>query len=169
MTLVAFIGGLSAATAMVIVATIALSIMVCNDLVVPLIVRHREMTADPREDMGRLLLNIRRGAIFAILALAYCYYRMVSDSFALASIGLLSFAAIAQLAPAFFGGLIWRRATKRGAVAGILAGFGMWCYTLLVPSFVDSAAGCPPIFWRTGRSASASCARACCSIWNSTR
>ena len=64
-TLIAFIGGLSAATAMVIVATIALSIMVCNDLVVPLIVRQREMTADPREDMGRLLLNIRRGAIFA--------------------------------------------------------------------------------------------------------
>ena len=137
-TLIAFIGGLSAATAMVIVATIALSIMVCNELVVPLIVRRREMTADPREDMGRLLLNIRRGAIFAILVLAYCYYRMVSDSFALASIGLLSFAAIAQFAPAFFGGLIWRRATKRGAVAGILVGFGVWCYTLMLPSFVDS-------------------------------
>jgi len=137
-TLVAFIGGLSAATAMVIVATISLSIMVCNNLVVPVILRHREMTADPREDMGRLLLNIRRGAICGILALAYCYYRMVTDSFALASIGLLSFAAIAQFAPAFFGGLIWNRATKRGAVAGILAGFGLWCYTLLLPSFVDS-------------------------------
>ncbi len=137
-TLIAFIGGLSAATAMVIVATIALSIMVCNDLVVPLIVRQREMTADPREDMGRVLLNIRRGAIFAILALAYGYYQMVSDAEALAAIGLLSFAAIAQFAPAFFGGLIWRRATKRGAVAGILAGFGLWCYTLLLPSFVDA-------------------------------
>lgn len=137
-TLIAFIGGLSAATAMVIVATIALSIMVCNELVVPLIVRRREMTADPREDMGRLLLNIRRGAIFAILVLAYFYFRMVSEPYALASIGLLSFAAIAQFAPAFFGGLIWRRATKRGAVAGILVGFGVWCYTLLLPSFVDS-------------------------------
>ena len=137
-TMVAFIGGLSAATAMVIVATIALSIMVCNDIVVPLVVRRREMTADPREDMGRLLINIRRGAIFVILALAYGYYRMVSDSVALASIGLLSFAAIAQFAPAFFGGLIWRRATKRGAVAGIVAGFSMWVYTLLLPSFIAS-------------------------------
>jgi len=137
-TLAAFIGGLSAATAMVIVATIALSIMVCNHLVVPVILHHREMTADPREDMGRLLLNIRRGAIFAILVLAYIYYRMVGDTFALASIGLMSFAAIAQFAPAFFGGLIWRRATKRGAIAGILAGFAMWSYTLAAPSFVDS-------------------------------
>ncbi len=137
-TLFAFVGGLSAATAMVIVATIALSTMVCNDLVVPLMLRHRDIDADPREDMSRVLLNIRRGAIFAILVLAYFFYRMVGDSFALASIGLLSFAAIAQFAPAFFGGLIWRRGTARGAFAGITAGFAMWSYTLLLPSFVDS-------------------------------
>jgi Na+/proline symporter/signal transduction histidine kinase/CheY-like chemotaxis protein len=137
-SLIAFIGGLSAATAMVIVATIALSIMVCNDLVVPLMLWRQHPSADPREDMGRVLLYVRRGAIFAILGLAYCYYRMIGDAFALASIGLLSFAAIAQFAPAFFGGLIWRRATARGAFAGITAGFAMWAYTLLVPSFVDS-------------------------------
>jgi len=137
-SLIAFVGGLSAATAMVIVAAIALAIMVCNDIVVPAVVRKREMTADAREDMGQLLLNIRRAAIFGILGLAYLYYRLIADSFALASIGLLSFAAIAQFAPAFFGGLVWRRATARGAIAGILVGFGLWIYTLLLPSLVDS-------------------------------
>src|SRR5690606_36347432 len=125
-------------TAMVIVAAIALAIMVCNDIVVPAVVRKREMTADAREDMGQLLLNIRRAAIFGILGLAYLYYRLIADSFALASIGLLSFAAIAQFAPAFFGGLVWRRATARGAIAGILVGFGLWIYTLLRPSLVAS-------------------------------
>jgi len=138
LALIAFIGGLSAATAMVIVASIALSIMVSNDLVVPLILRQRVLTVGAHKDMSRVLLNIRRTAIFAILALAYLYYWMVGDSFALASIGLLSFAAIAQLAPAFFGGLIWRRATVKGALAGIMAGFLTWTYTLLLPSFVNS-------------------------------
>jgi Na+/proline symporter/signal transduction histidine kinase len=137
-TLVAFIGGLSAATAMVIVAAIALSIMISNDLVVPLILRQRMMTASIHGDMTQVLLNIRRTSIFAILVLAYFYYWMVSDSFALASIGLLSFAAIAQFAPALFGGLIWRRATAKGAIAGISAGFLTWTYTLLLPSFVNS-------------------------------
>lgn len=137
-TLVAFIGGLSAATAMVIVATIALSIMICNDLVVPVILRKREQTGDPHENMGRLLLYTRRTAIFAILILAYFYDRMVAGSAALASIGLLSFAAIAQLAPAFFGGLIWRRATAAGAITGILIGFAVWVYTLLMPSFINA-------------------------------
>lgn len=137
-TLAAFIGGLSAATAMVIVATVALSIMISNDLVVPLLLRRRLLDFTEREDLSALLLNIRRSAIFAILILGYIFYRMIGDSVALASIGLLSFSAIAQFAPAFFGGLVWRRATARGAIAGILAGFALWAYTLLLPSFVHS-------------------------------
>ncbi|MHA1164147.1 MAG: hybrid sensor histidine kinase/response regulator [Alphaproteobacteria bacterium] len=137
-TLVAFIGGLSAATAMVIVATVALSIMVSNDLVVPLLLRRRLLDVTEREDVSTLLLNIRRSAIFGILILGYMFYRMIGDSVALASIGLLSFSAIAQFAPAFFGGLVWRRATARGAIAGILAGFVIWAYTLLLPVFVNS-------------------------------
>ncbi len=137
-TLAAFIGGLSAATAMVIVATVALSIMVSNDLVVPLLLRRRLLDVTEREDVGTLLLNIRRSAIFGILILGYMFYRMIGDTVALASIGLLSFSAIAQFAPAFFGGLVWRRATARGAIAGILAGFAVWAYTLLLPAFVNS-------------------------------
>ncbi|MCK5090625.1 MAG: hybrid sensor histidine kinase/response regulator, partial [Hyphomicrobiaceae bacterium] len=108
-TLAAFIGGLSAATAMVIVATVALSIMISNDLVVPLLLRRRLLDVTEREDLSNLLLNIRRSAIFAILILGYVFYRMIGDTVALASIGLLSFSAIAQFAPAFFGGLVWRR------------------------------------------------------------
>lgn len=137
-TLAAFIGGLSAATAMVIVAAVALSIMVSNDLVVPLLLKRGQILMSDREDMSTLLLNVRRGAIFAILILAYIFYRMISGNFPLASIGLLSFAATAQFAPAFFGGLIWRRATAKGAIAGIVAGFAMWAYTLLLPSFIKS-------------------------------
>lgn len=145
-SLIAFLGGLSAATAMVIVATVALSIMVGNELIMPLVLGRRAQAASeaPR-DMGALLLAIRRGAIFAVLLLAYAYYRLSGGGEALASIGFLSFTAIAQLAPAFFGGLLWRRATARGAVAGMVAGIAVWAYTLLLPSLATTGAIAPDI------------------------
>ncbi len=122
LTIAAFVGGLSAATAMVIVETVALAIMVSNDIVMPWVLQRREALITGREDVGSLLLAVRRLAIFAILLFAYLYYRLAGDS-QLASIGILAFAAIAQLAPAFFIGLIWRRATARGAIAGMTAAF----------------------------------------------
>jgi Na+/proline symporter/signal transduction histidine kinase/ActR/RegA family two-component response regulator len=130
LTLLAFVGGLSAATAMVVMETVALSIMVCNNLVLPLLVR--------ASDLGRHVLPIRRTAIAAVLVLAYGYYAMIGESPVLAQSGLLSFAAIAQFAPAFFGGLLWRKGTAAGAMAGLLAGFGIWAYTLLMPAFIDA-------------------------------
>ena len=136
--LVAFIGGLSASTAMVIVECIALSIMVCNNLVVPVLLRRREERSALHEDMGRRLISIRRWAIAFILLLAYGYYRMIGTSAALAQVGLISFAAVAQLAPAFFGGLMWSRGTARGAMAGLACGFAVWAYCLLLPSFADA-------------------------------
>jgi signal transduction histidine kinase/CheY-like chemotaxis protein len=135
-TIAAFVGGLSAATAMVIVESVALSIMVSNDIVMPLVLQRREALISRRENVGSLLLVVRRLAIFAIVALAYMYYRSAGDA-QLAAIGLLSFAAIAQLAPAFFGGLLWRRGTAGGAIAGMSAGILVWGYTLLLPSFAD--------------------------------
>jgi Na+/proline symporter/signal transduction histidine kinase/CheY-like chemotaxis protein len=135
-TIIAFVGGLSAATAMVIVESVALSIMVSNDLVMPFVLQRREALISGRENVGSLLLTVRRLAIFAILFLAYVYYRSAGEA-QLASIGLLSFAAIAQLAPAFFGGLLWRRATAAGAIAGMTAGFFVWAYTLLLPTLSD--------------------------------
>ena len=80
---------------------------------------------------------MRRIAIFVILVFAYMYYRSAGEA-QLAAIGLLSFAAVAQLAPAFFGGLIWRDGTARGALAGMTAGILVWAYTLLLPSFADA-------------------------------
>jgi signal transduction histidine kinase/CheY-like chemotaxis protein len=136
LTIAAFVGGLSAATAMVIVESVALSIMVSNDIVVPLVLQRREALISGRENVGSLLLVVRRIAIFAIVALAYMYYRSAGET-QLAAIGLLSFAAIAQLAPAFFGGLFWRRGTAAGAIAGMTSGILVWGYTLLLPSFAD--------------------------------
>ncbi|MFK7792165.1 MAG: NahK/ErcS family hybrid sensor histidine kinase/response regulator [Devosiaceae bacterium] len=137
-TLIGFVGGLSAATAMVIVASVALSIMVSNDLVMPFVVRRR--ANDKAEELGGLVLIIRRVAIFAILGLAYLYYRAAAGTAALAEIGLLSFAAIAQMAPAFFIGLVWKRGTARGAVAGMFAGLLVWGYTLLLPNLIAAGA-----------------------------
>ncbi len=141
LALFAFIGGLSAATAMVIVATVALAIMFSNDIVVPLMLRRHseeELVNAGGRDMSHRLLTIRRFAIFAILLLAYAYYKVAGDTAALVSIGLLSFAAIAQFAPAFFGALLWRRATALGAIAGLSGGFLVWSYTLLLPTFAQS-------------------------------
>ena len=140
-TLTAFLGGLSAATAMVIVASVALAIMISNEIVVPAVLRGASRAWLPA-DMGGFILNVRRLSIVVILLLGYSYYR-VAGTAALASIGLLAFAAIAQLAPAFFGGLLWRRATARGAVAGMAAGFAIWAYTLLLPTF--ATAGLLPV------------------------
>jgi sigma-B regulation protein RsbU (phosphoserine phosphatase) len=133
LALLVFIGGVSAATGMVIVESIALSTMVLNNLVVPWFVR-RGVT----RDVSGLLINSKRLAIALTIFLGYAYYRLIGESYTLVNIGLISFAAVAQLAPAFFGGLYWRGATRPGALAGLGAGFAVWCYTLLLPSFVRS-------------------------------
>jgi Na+/proline symporter/signal transduction histidine kinase len=131
-----FVGGLSAATAMVIVECVALSIMVSNDIVMPLVLQRGPEARAGQKDFGYFLLKVRRFAIFAIMVMAYFYYRALGNA-QLAAIGLLSFAAIAQLAPAFFGGLFWRRATAQGAIAGMVVGVAVWIYTLFLPSFLD--------------------------------
>jgi Na+/proline symporter/signal transduction histidine kinase/CheY-like chemotaxis protein len=136
-TLVAFVGGLSAATAMVIMETVALAIMVSNDIVVPLILKRNAGLAGATSDAGAQLLTTRRIAIFVILFLAYIYYRSAGEA-QLAAIGFLSMAAVAQFAPAFLGGLIWRRGTALGAIAGMSAGILTWGYTLLLPSISDA-------------------------------
>jgi Na+/proline symporter/signal transduction histidine kinase len=136
MSVAVFIGGLSASTAMVIVECVALAIMVSNDIVVPLALRRSPDWRDGGKNFAAFLLNTRRVAIFAIMLMAYFYYRALGNA-QLAAIGLLSFAAIAQLAPSFFGGLMWRRATARGAMGGMVVGFAVWAYTLFVPSLAD--------------------------------
>lgn len=134
-SLITFIGGFSAATAMVIVASVALSIMISNDIVMPIFLRQKLLNRSPhRDNFAKTLLNIRRTAIFAVMLLGYGYYRAADSATGLASIGLLAFAAIAQMAPALFGGLFWRRANARGAIAGLSSGFFVWAYLLFLPS-----------------------------------
>ena len=138
LALFVFIGGLSAATGMVIVETIALSTMICNDLVMPVLLRWRSLALSQRADLTGLLLGIRRGAIVVLMMLGYVYYRAAGEAYALVSIGLVSFAAVAQFAPAMLGGMYWKQGTRNGALAGLLLGFALWIYTLLLPSFAKS-------------------------------
>jgi len=138
LALLAFLGGFSAATGMVIVATIACSTMLCNEIVMPALVKLRGEDVSRRPDLARLLIRIRRVLIVLILALAWLSYRVIGMYGALASIGLLSFALAAQFGPAMIGGLYWQRATRAGAIAGMWAGFIIWGWTLLVPAFAQT-------------------------------
>jgi Na+/proline symporter/signal transduction histidine kinase len=138
LALLVFIGGLSAATGMVIVETIALSTMVCNDLVMPVLLRLRSLRLNERPDLTRLLLAIRRGAIVLILLLGYLYFKLAGEAYALVSIGLISFAAVAQFAPVVLGGIFWKGGTRKGALCGLIAGFAVWLYTLLLPALARS-------------------------------
>ncbi|HTN47870.1 MAG TPA: sensor histidine kinase [Burkholderiaceae bacterium] len=143
LALVAFIGGLSAATGMVIVEAIAVSTMVCNDLVMPLLLRTRRFGGRAGGDFTGMLLGIRRTAIFAVLLLGYFYFHLAGEAYALVSIGLISFAAVAQFAPAMLGGMYWRGGTRGGALVGLTLGFGLWVYTLMLPSIAKSG------WWQT--------------------
>ena len=138
LTLFTFLGGLSAATAMVIVATVALSTMLCNDLIMPVLLRLRFLRLNEQPDLSGLLLAIRRGGILAMLLLGYAYFRLVGEAYALVTMGLVSFCAAAQFAPPILFGIYWKAATLRGALSGLLAGFVIWLYTLLLPALARS-------------------------------
>lgn len=136
--LVAFIGGGSAATGMVIVSTVALSTMVCNEIVVPLLLGFTRQRLARKQDLSRLLLKVRWATIVLLLMLAYVYYRMTGGYATLSAIGLLSFVAVAQFAPALLGGVLWRRGNRQGAIAGLVGGSLVWFYTLLLPALAKS-------------------------------
>ena len=131
----AFIGGLSAATSMVIVAVITLSTMVCNDIVIPFLLRIRRLNLAESKDLGRLLLSVRRITIFSLLLLGYFYYRILGDQGSLASFGLLAFVAAVQFLPAILGAVYWSEGNRHGALSGLTSGFILWCYTLVYPLF----------------------------------
>ncbi|MFZ9616664.1 MAG: histidine kinase, partial [Fluviibacter sp.] len=135
--LLAFLGGLSAATGMVIVETIALATMVSNDLVVPFLLR-RDSEFSRRKDVSGLIMLIRRLTIVFLLLLGYLYFRGAGEAYALVSIGLISFLAVAQFAPSLLGGMYWKDGNRQGALAGLVLGFAVWLYTALLPSFARS-------------------------------
>ncbi|MCC3153030.1 sensor histidine kinase [Hymenobacter sp. BT770] len=140
LALLTYLGGLSAASSMIIVETIALSVMMSNHLLMPLLVR--VPAARPALQtrwfayLGRVALQSRRLAVVAVLLLAYGYYAEVGKQLPLVNTGLVSFAAVAQFVPAVLGGLYWKGGTRRGATVGLLAGFGVWFFTLVLPTMV---------------------------------
>jgi sigma-B regulation protein RsbU (phosphoserine phosphatase) len=138
LALVAFIGGFSAAAGMVMVESVAVSTMILNHILMPVVVRLK-----PRSWFPFLLINLKRLGIFVVVFLGYAYHLIVGETFMLVNMGLISFAAAAQFGPALIGSLYWRRGNRPGAVAGISLGFCIWLYTLLLPSFIQSG------WWQT--------------------
>ncbi|VEF10064.1 sensory box histidine kinase/response regulator [Pseudomonas fluorescens] len=132
LAMLAFIGGASAATGMVIVASVALSTMVSNDMLLPWLLR-RNNAERPFEVFRQWMLSVRRVSIVVILLLAYVSYRLLGSTASLATIGQIAFAAVTQLAPAMLGALYWKQANRRGVFAGLATGTFLWFYTLVLP------------------------------------
>jgi phosphoserine phosphatase RsbU/P len=133
LALLVFIGGLSAAAGMVMVSSVTLATMILNHLVMPVILKLKLRA----QDISGILINIKRLGIIGVVLLG-TFILSIGDSYALVNIGLISFMAAAQFAPAMIGAIYWKRANKYAAIWSISLGFAIWIYTLLIPSFVRS-------------------------------
>ncbi len=131
LALFAFIGGFSAATSMVIVESLALSTMIMNSIVMPGLIRFHRISAFPA-----IVLNIKRLIILIVVFMGYIFYMSIGEYYSLVDIGLKSFEAVALFSPSFFLGLYWKRANSKGAILGLIAGFIVWFYTLIIPAFM---------------------------------
>ncbi len=134
LALLVFVGGLSASAGMVMVSSVAMATMILNHLIMPVILKINLQV----HDLSGILINLKRIIILGVIFLGYFYFRVIGDSYALVNIGLISFTAATQFAPAIIGGLYWQRANCKAAIAGISGGAMVWFYTLLIPSFVRS-------------------------------
>jgi PAS domain S-box-containing protein len=131
MAVIVFLGGFSAATAMIVVDSLALSKMISNDIVLPFILRRRHL-----EEVYWLGLASTRLGILVVVTLGYLWAHLERGQFLLVEMGLLSFIAVAQCAPAALLGLYWRRGNRKGALSAISLGFAFWFYTLIIPALV---------------------------------
>jgi len=138
LSLLIFIGGFSAATSMIIVETIAISTMVSNNMVMPVLLAIPKLKKGIDASFSKYIIYIRRCSILGVLMLAYLYEKNVAHYLSLVSIGLVSFAAVTQFAPALLAGLYWKGASKNGALTGIIVGFAIWFYTLVIPSLAST-------------------------------
>jgi Na+/proline symporter/signal transduction histidine kinase/CheY-like chemotaxis protein len=143
LAIMAFIGGGSAASGMIIVATIAVSTMVSNELVLPAFFRHHQTTDEIQQShrVRTLVLTVRRLVIIVMILGSYLFYRLVGEFDSLAAIGMLSFAASAQFAPPLIGGMIWQGGNRQGAIAGLIAGISVWFYGLMWPFIIQNLPG----------------------------
>jgi Na+/proline symporter/signal transduction histidine kinase len=145
LAMLAFLGGFSSATSMVIVESIALATMISNHVMIPLWLRLRPGAA-AEDDLRSVVLMARRLAIAAVLALGYGYYQVSGGSAALAAIGLIAFLGVAQVLPVMIGGIFWRGATRAGAIMGLVTGLSVWAFTSFLPSFGPGAALSAAVF-----------------------
>lgn len=134
-----YVGGLAAASSMVIVAAIVLSTMISTEILTPLLLRHPKFNAEQKPQLAGVLLNLRRVSIAAILLFAFAFERYIDQQNHLAGIGLLSFVLLSQFAPAAVGALFWRQATSNGAFVGLIVGSCVWLYSLLLPVIFPEA------------------------------
>jgi len=134
LALLVFLGGLSASAGMVMVSSVTIATMVLNHLVMPIILRMNLKALN----ISTILLNIKRLSIICVIFIGYSYFKIIGDSYALVNMGLISFAAVTQFAPAVIGGMFWKRANRKAAITSISCGFAIWFYTLLIPAFVKS-------------------------------
>ncbi len=139
LALLAFLGGFSSATSMVIVASIALATMVSNHIVMPIWLRSRSTGATVSGDVRQIVILSRRLSILGVMVLGYLYYQLSGGGTALAAIGLVAFVGVSQALPALIGGIFWRGATRVGAAAGLAVGFTIWLWTSFLPSFGEGA------------------------------
>ncbi len=131
LAIISLLGTLSAATGMVIVAVVTISIMVSNEWLVPFMLQTGQIREKNFSQFSSILLNARRVAIVVILGFGYFSYLKLADSDSLSHLGMLAFGAFAQLAPALIGGLYWKHGNRGGVFLGLAVGFGLWCYILL--------------------------------------
>lgn len=131
-----FLGGFAAATGMIIVETIAVSTMLSNNIIIPLVVDRLKFFKT--SNIPKTIIFCKRISIPIVLFSAYIYLKIIGKNYPLIEIGLISFVGIAQLAPSFFGGLFWRSGNRTGTIAGLIVGFILWCFTLFYPTFIRS-------------------------------
>jgi len=137
LALLGFIGGFSAASAMVIMSSVALAIMISNEWVMPRLLKQQRWAG--RDDLGQVLVNVRRLAIAGLLIGSYLFYQLMAAEASLATTGMIAFVGIAQLAPAMLGALYWRGGNRNGVLSGLVVGTLVWVYTLLLPAFFPHA------------------------------
>ncbi|GAB2494204.1 sensor histidine kinase [Algoriphagus taiwanensis] len=138
LALLGYLGGFAAATSMIIVSTISLSTMLSNNLIMPILVSNRRLQDQLRTQLPQILVWTRRSIILGIILLAYFYFRKLGNNATLVSTGLISFVAVAQLAPSLLGGIYWKSGSKLGAILGLWTGILLWFFTLILPILVQN-------------------------------
>ncbi len=128
-----YLGGIAASTGMIIVSSVSLGTVFVNNLLVPFFVKILV-----KRKIGSVLVHLKRLMIIVIILMGYFYFYFIGSSFSLVSIGLTSFAAVTQLAPIIICGIFFKTVNARGAVAGLIAGFCLWFYTLIIPFMAEA-------------------------------